>query len=54
MLLQTHQVKRFVCSYIGNCKELERQYLDGEVEVVLVPQGSLVERIRAGGAHVGA
>ncbi len=54
MLLQTHQVKRFVCSYIGSCKELERQYLDGEVEVVLVPQGSLVERIRAGGAGIPA
>ena len=38
MLLQTHQIQRIVCSYVGSCKELERQYLNGEVEVVLVPQ----------------
>ena len=38
MLLETHQIHRMVCSYIGSCKELERQYLEGEVEVVLVPQ----------------
>ena len=40
MLLQTHQIKRFVCSFIGSCKELEKQYLAGDVEVVLAPQVS--------------
>ena len=54
MLLRTHQIKRIVCSFIGSCKELEKQYLNGDVEVVLVPQGSLAERIRAGGAGIPA
>ena len=54
ILIKNHQVKRIVCSFIGNCHELERQYLNGEIEVVLSPQGSLAERVRAGGAGIPA
>ena len=54
ILIKNHQVKRIVCSFIGNCRELERQYLSGDIEVVLSPQGSLAERIRAGGAGIPA
>ena len=54
ILIKNHQVKRIVCSFIGNCHELEKQYLDGDIEVVLSPQGSLAERIRAGGAGIPA
>ena len=54
ILIKNHQVKRIVCSFIGNCRELEKQYLSGDIEVVLSPQGSLAERIRAGGAGIPA
>ena len=54
ILIKNHQVKRIVCSFIGNCHELEKQYLSGDIEVVLSPQGSLAERIRAGGAGIPA
>ncbi len=54
VLLQAKQVKKMVSSYVGENKEFERQYLSGELEVELVPQGSLAERIRAGGAGIPA
>eukprot|EP00056_Hartaetosiga_gracilis_P014385 m.240436 g.240436 ORF g.240436 m.240436 type:complete len:521 (+) comp15099_c0_seq1:171-1733(+) len=53
-LLQTRQVKRMIASYVGENKEFERQYLGGELEVELTPQGTLAERLRAGGAGVPA
>jgi len=54
LLLRQHQVKRMISSYVGENKEFERQYLSGELEVELTPQGTLAERIRAGGAGVPA
>ena len=48
------QVKRMISSYVGENKEFERQYLSGELEVELTPQGTLAERVRAGGAGVPA
>lgn len=51
-LLSTRQVKKMICSYIGDNKEFERQYLAGELEVDLCPQGTLAERLRAGGAGI--
>ncbi|KAJ2781925.1 Succinyl-CoA:3-ketoacid coenzyme A transferase 1, mitochondrial [Coemansia javaensis] len=53
-LLNTRQVKRMVSSYVGENKEFARQYLAGELEVELVPQGTLAEKIRAGGAGIPA
>ncbi|HMI31703.1 MAG TPA: CoA transferase subunit A [Candidatus Limnocylindrales bacterium] len=53
LLLQTRQIRKMVSSYVGENKTFERQYLDGELEVELVPQGTLAERIRAGGAGIG-
>ena len=53
VLLQNKQVKRMVSSYVGENKEFERQFLSGELQVDLVPQGTLAERIRAGGAGIG-
>ena len=49
VLLNNHQIKRMISSYVGENKEFERQYLNGELEVVLTPQGSLAEKLRAGG-----
>lgn len=54
VLLQNRQVKRVICSYIGGNPDLEEQMLAGEVEVELNPQGTLAERIRAGGSGIGA
>ena len=54
ILLKTRQVSKMVSSYVGENKEFERQFLNGELEVELVPQGTLAERIRAGGAGIGA
>lgn len=54
VLLETRQVKRMVSSYVGENKEFERQYLKGELEVELTPQGTLAERLRAGGAGIPA
>uniref|UniRef100_A0A8C1MP08 Succinyl-CoA:3-ketoacid-coenzyme A transferase n=1 Tax=Cyprinus carpio TaxID=7962 RepID=A0A8C1MP08_CYPCA len=54
LLLQTKQIKRMISSYVGENVEFERQYLSGELEVELTPQGTLAERIRAGGAGVPA
>ncbi len=53
ILLQTRQVRKMVATYVGENKEFERQYLTGELEVELVPQGTFAERIRAGGAGIG-
>jgi 3-oxoacid CoA-transferase subunit A len=52
VLLKNRQVKKMVASYVGENKEFERQYLSGELEVELNPQGTLAERIRAGGAGI--
>lgn len=54
ILLQARQIKRMVSSYVGENKNFEQQYLSGELEVELVPQGTLAERIRAGGAGIPA
>ena len=54
LLLQAKQVKKMVSSYVGENDELERQMLSGELEVELIPQGSLAERCRAGGAGIPA
>jgi len=54
LLLQTRQIKRMISSYVGENAEFERQYLSGELEVELTPQGTLAERIRAGGAGIPA
>jgi 3-oxoacid CoA-transferase A subunit len=54
VLLQRRQITRMIASYVGENKEFERQYLSGELEVELVPQGTLAERIRAGGAGIRA
>lgn len=53
VLLQAKQVKKMVASYVGENKEFERQFLSGELEVELNPQGTLAERIRAGGVGIG-
>ncbi len=54
LLLQKHQVKKMISSYVGENIEFERQLLSGELEVELIPQGTLAERIRAGGAGIPA
>jgi len=54
LLLQTKQIKKMVSSYVGENKEFERQFLAKELEVELTPQGTLAERIRAGGAGIPA
>ena len=51
-LLRTRQVSRMISSYVGENKEFERQYLAGELEVEFCPQGTLAERMRAGGAGI--
>jgi len=51
-LLRTQQVKKMISSYVGENKEFERQYLSGELEVEFCPQGTLAERMRAGGAGI--
>ncbi len=52
LLLQTRQIRKMVSSYVGENAEFERQFLSGELEVDLVPQGTLAERMRAGGAGI--
>src|SRR6202167_4042180 len=52
MLLKTRQVRKMISSYVGENNEFERQYLDGELEVEFCPQGTLAERLRAGGAGI--
>lgn len=54
LLLQKRQIKKMVSSYVGENEEFERQMLSGELEVDLIPQGSLAERCRAGGAGIPA
>lgn len=54
LMLQTRQVKKMISSYVGENAEFERQLLSGELEVELIPQGTLAERIRAGGAGIPA
>ncbi len=51
-LLRTRQVKKMISSYVGENKEFERQFLAGELEVEFCPQGTLAERMRAGGAGI--
>jgi 3-oxoacid CoA-transferase A subunit len=53
VLLRARQVRRMIATYVGENKEFERQYLTGELDVELVPQGTFAERIRAGGAGIG-
>ena len=53
ILLRNRQIKKMISSYVGENKEFERQYLSGELEVELTPQGTLAERLRAGGAGLG-
>ena len=53
VLLMARQVRKMIASYVGENKEFERQFLGGELEVELNPQGTLAERIRAGGAGLG-
>ncbi len=52
VLLTTRQVKKVLASYVGENKEFERQVLSGELELELIPQGTLAERLRAGGAGI--
>jgi len=54
LLLQTRQIRKMIASYVGENKTFERQYLDGELELEFNPQGTLAERIRAGGAGIPA
>jgi 3-oxoacid CoA-transferase subunit A len=52
ILLRTRQVRKMISSYVGENREFERQYLAGEIEIEFNPQGTLAERIRAGGAGI--
>ena len=54
MLLRSKQVKKMISSYVGENKEFERQFLSGELELELTPQGTLAEKLRAGGAGIAA
>ena len=54
VLLERHQIKKMISSYVGENAEFERQLLSGELEVELIPQGTLAERCRAGGAGIPA
>ena len=54
VLLNARQVRKMISTYVGENKEFERQFLAGELEVELIPQGTLAERIRAAGAGIGA
>ena len=54
LLLQTRQIRKMISSYVGENKEFERQYLAGELEIEFNPQGTLAERLRAGGAGIPA
>jgi len=54
LLLATHQIRKMISSYVGENKEFERQFLSGELELEFNPQGTLAERLRAGGAGIPA
>ncbi|HKO21684.1 MAG TPA: 3-oxoacid CoA-transferase subunit A, partial [Candidatus Eisenbacteria bacterium] len=53
LLLQTRQIRKMISSYVGENATFEKQFLSGELEVELIPQGTLAERMRAGGAGIG-
>jgi len=53
-LLETRQIRKMIASYVGENKEFERQYLSGELELEFTPQGTLAEKLRAGGAGIAA
>src|SRR5476651_877477 len=53
-LLETRQIKKMISSYVGENKEFERQYLAGELELEFTPQGTLAEKLRAGGSGIPA
>jgi 3-oxoacid CoA-transferase len=53
-LVINHQIKKLICSFVGNNKNFEKQYFNGDVELELVPQGSFAEKLRAGGAGIPA
>src|SRR3984957_4217287 len=52
LLLKSRQIKKMISSYVGENKEFERQYLAGELELEFSPQGTMAERVRAGGAGI--
>jgi acyl CoA:acetate/3-ketoacid CoA transferase alpha subunit len=52
LMLNQQQIKRMISSYVGENKEFERQYLNGLLELELIPQGTLAEKLRAGGAGI--
>lgn len=52
VMLNSKQIKKMMSSYVGENKEFERQYLSGELELELIPQGTLAEKLRAGGAGI--
>src|ERR1700744_1004010 len=54
LLLETRQIKKMISSYVGENKEFERQYLAGELELEFTPQGTLAEKLRAGGSGIPA
>ncbi|MFC0269513.1 CoA transferase subunit A [Kushneria aurantia] len=54
LLLESRQIRKMISSYVGENKEFERQYLSGELELEFCPQGTLAERLRAGGAGIAA
>jgi 3-oxoacid CoA-transferase A subunit len=54
LLLKNRQIKRMIASYVGENKDFEQQYLTGQLEVELVPQGTLAEKMRCGGAGIAA
>ena len=54
LLLETRQIRKMISSYVGENKEFERQFLSGELELEFNPQGTLAERLRAGGAGIPA
>ncbi|SEI67472.1 3-oxoacid CoA-transferase, A subunit, partial [Azotobacter beijerinckii] len=54
LLLATRQIRKMISSYVGENKEFERQYLAGELELEFTPQGTLAEKLRAGGAGIPA
>ncbi|MDN5724987.1 MAG: CoA transferase subunit A [Propionibacteriales bacterium] len=54
LLLRAHRIRRMISSYVGENKEFARQYLEGELEVELTPQGTIAERLRAGGSGIPA
>src|SRR6478672_142377 len=54
LLLETRQIRKMISSYVGENKEFERQYLAGELELDFTPQGTLAEKLRAGGAGIPA